>query len=113
MACASRTTPAVTAAQTALGDAMASRDRECRGRRRPVLQEREQAVIDGRQALDAAMQTVARAADPQAVAAVKLASWVTASAISPKENDFGMLRLALLCLLPQLAGILIMVGRSK
>jgi hypothetical protein len=58
------------------------------------------------------MQTVARAADPQAVAAVKLVSWVTPGAIWPSENDFSMLRLALLCLLPQLAGVLLMVGRG-
>jgi hypothetical protein len=38
---------------------------------------------------------------------------ITHGAVSPSENDFGMLRLALLCLLPQLAGVLIMVGRSK
>ena len=72
---ASRTAPAVTAAQTALGDAMASRDRECRGGVGRYCREREQAVADRRQALDAAMQTVAQAADPQAVAAVKLVSW--------------------------------------
>jgi hypothetical protein len=110
---ASRTTPTVTAAQTALGDAMASRDRECRGGVGRYCREREQAVVDRRQALDAAVQTVAQAADPQAVAAAKLVSWVTAGAISPSENDFSMLRLMLLCLLPQLAGVLIMVGRSK
>jgi hypothetical protein len=60
------------------------------------------------------MQAVAQTADPQAVAAVKLVSWVTAGAISPSENDFNMLRLMLLCLLPQLAGVLLMVGvRSR
>jgi hypothetical protein len=110
---ASRTTPTVTTAQTALGDAMASRDRECRGGVGRYCREREQAVVDQRQALDAAMQIVAQAADPQAVAAVKLVSWVTAGAISPSENDFSMLRLALLCLLPQLAGVLLMVGRGS
>ena len=110
---ASRTAPAVTAAQTALGDAMASRDRECRGGVGRYCREREQAVVDRRQALDAAMQAVAQTADPQAVAAVKLVSWVTAGAISPSENDFSMLRLMLLCLLQQLAGVLLMVGRSK
>jgi hypothetical protein len=58
------------------------------------------------------MQNVAQAADPQAVAAVKLVSWVTAGAISPNENDFSMLRLMLLCLLPQLGGLLVMVART-
>jgi hypothetical protein len=36
------------------------------------------------------MQALAQTADPQAVAAVKLVSWVTAGAISPSENDFNM-----------------------
>jgi hypothetical protein len=111
---ASRETPAVTAAQTALSDAMATRDRECKGGVGKYCREREQAVVDRRQALDAAMQAMAQTADPQAVAAVKLVSWVTAGAISPSENDFSMLRLMLLCLLPQLAGVLLMVGvRSR
>jgi hypothetical protein len=110
---ASRETPAVTAAQTALSEAMAARDRECKGGVGKYCREREQAVVDRRQALDAAMQAVAQTADPQAVVAVKLVSWVTAGAISPSENDFNMLRLMLLCLLPQLAGVLLMVGRSK
>jgi hypothetical protein len=110
---ASRTTPAVTAAQTTLDDAIASRDRECRGGVGRYCREREQAVVDRRQALDAAMQTVAQAADPQALAAIKLVAWISHGAISPSENDFDMLRLALLCLLPQLAGVLIMVGRGS
>jgi hypothetical protein len=111
---ASRETPAVTAAQTALSDAMMARDRECKGGVGKHCREREQAIVDRRQALDAAMQAVAQTADPQAVAAVKLVSWVTAGAISPSENDFNMLRLMLLCLLPQLAGVLLMVGvRSR
>jgi len=109
---ASRETPAVTAAQTALGDAMASRDQECRGGVGRHCRQREQAVVDRRQALEAAKQTVAQAAHPQAVAATKLVSWVTAGAISPSENDFGMLRLMLLCLVPQLGGLLVMVART-
>jgi hypothetical protein len=61
---ASRTTPTVTAAQTALGDAMGSRDRECRGGVGRYRREREQAVVDRRQALDQAMQAVEHTADP-------------------------------------------------
>jgi hypothetical protein len=74
---ASRSTPAATAAQLALGDAMAGRDRECAHGVGPFCRQREQAVVERRQALDAATQSVARAADPQAVAATKLAAWVT------------------------------------
>jgi len=110
---ASRSTPAVTAAQGALADAMRSRDAECKGGVGRYCREREASVVDRRQALDAAMRQVEQAADPQTTAATKLVSWVTAGAISPNENDFGMLRLALLCLLPQLAGVLLMVGRGS
>jgi hypothetical protein len=109
---ASRTTPGVSEAKDALADAMRSRDAECKGGIGRYCREREQTVVDRRQALDTAMLTVAQAADPQAVAAVKLVSWVTAGAVRPTENDIGMLRLALLCLLPQLAGVLIMVTRG-
>jgi hypothetical protein len=108
-----RITPAVTAAQTSLGDAMVSRDRECRGGVGRYCREREQTVVDRQQAFDAAMQTVAQAADPQAVAAIKLVAWISRGSISPSENDFSMLRLMLLCLLPQLAGLLFMVGRGS
>ena len=110
---ASRSTPAVTAAQGALADAMRSRDAECKGGVGRYCREREASVVDRRQALDAAMRQVEQTADPQTTAATKLVSWVTAGAISPNENDFGMLRLALLCLLPQLAGVLLMVGRGS
>jgi hypothetical protein len=106
---ASRSTPAVTAAQDALADAMTARDRECKGGVGRFCRERELAVAERRQALDAATQSVAQAADPQTVTATKLVSWVTHGAVSPTENDFSMLRLMLLCLLPQLGGLLVMV----
>jgi hypothetical protein len=83
---ASRETPAVTAAQSALADAMRSRDAECKGGVGRYCREREQAVVDRRQALDLAMQSVAQTADPQTMAATKLVSWVTAGAISPSER---------------------------
>jgi hypothetical protein len=82
-------------AQTALGDAMLSRDLECKTETGKFCREREAEVQVQRLNLDAATQSVGRAADPQTMAAVKLVSWVTAGAISPSENDFGMLRLML------------------
>ena len=54
LARASRTTPAVTAAQAALNDAMAARDRECKGGVGKFCREREAAVNERRQAFDAA-----------------------------------------------------------
>ncbi|MGK7062673.1 hypothetical protein AB4853_40050 [Bradyrhizobium sp. 1050_B9_N1_2] len=49
---ASRVTPAVTAAQTALSDAMAARDRECKGGVGKFCRDRETLVAERRQILD-------------------------------------------------------------
>ena len=58
------------------------------------------------------MQAVAQTADPQTEATVKLVSWISAGAVRPTGADFGMLRLMLLALLPQLGGLLVMVART-
>jgi hypothetical protein len=107
---ASRVTPAVTAAQAALSDAMSARDRECKvfGK---FCREREGTVNDRRQALDAAMHSVEKAADPQTDAAIRIVAWATHGALQPTGNDFAMLRLVLLALLPQIGGIFLMVAR--
>jgi hypothetical protein len=109
---ASRVTPAVTVAQTALGDAMAARDRECGGGVGKFCREREAAVVDRRQALDAAMRSVEQIADPQTVAAVHIIAWISRGLLQPTGDDFAMLRLILLALLPQIGGILLMIGRT-
>jgi hypothetical protein len=109
---ASRPTLAVTVAQGALADAMAARDRECKGGVGKFCREREAAVTERRQAVDAAMQSVERNADPQTEAAIRLVAWLSHGALQPSGNDFAMLRLVLLALLPQIGGILLMVGRS-
>jgi len=110
---ASRATPAVQTAQAALNDAMAARDRECKGGVGKFCREREAAVNDRRQALDAAMRSVETSADPQTEAAVRIVAWVSRGLLQPSGNDFAMLRLVLLALLPQIGGILLMVGRSR
>ena len=110
---ASRVTPAVTAAQTALSDAMASRDRECKGGVGKFCREREAAVASARQTLEAAMATVEQAADPQTQAASRIVAWVSRGWLAPSGDDFAMLRLVLLALLPQVGGILMMIGRAK
>jgi hypothetical protein len=112
LARASRSTPAVQTAQAGLVDAIAARDRECKGGVGKFCREREAAVNERRQALDAAMQSVGHAADPQTDAAIRIAAWATHGALQPTGNDFAMLRLVLLALLPQIGGILLMVGRS-
>jgi hypothetical protein len=110
---ASRVTPAVTMAHDALRDAEASRNRECAGGVGRFCREREQAVTERRHALDAALGSVERAADPQTDAAIKIVAWLTAGAAKPAADGFAMLRLMLLALLPQIGGILLMIGRAR
>jgi hypothetical protein len=114
LARASRVTPAVTTARAALDDAMTARDRECvRGVGR-FCREREQAVTDRHRALDAALSSVEHAADAQTDAAIKIVAWLSAGRLKPAADDFNMLRLVLLALLPQLGGLLLMIGgRAK
>lgn len=109
----SRVTPAVTAAQTALNDAMAARDRECRGGVGKFCRERETAVNDRRQALDLVTGTLTKAADPQTEAVIRVVSWASLGALRPTENDFAMLRLIMLALLPQIGGVVLMIGRQR
>ena len=110
---ASRATPAVHTAQATLDDAVAARDRECKGGVGKFCRERETTVNERRQALDAAMHSVERTADPQTDAAIRIVAWVSRGALQPTDNDFAMLRLVLLALLPQIGGILLMVGRHR
>jgi hypothetical protein len=113
LARSNRVTPAVTTAQAALTDAMAARDRECKGGVGKFCREREAAVAERRQAVDAAMNTVAQTADPQTEAAIRIVAWVSGGMLRPTSDDFAMLRLVLLALLPQIGGILLMVGRVQ
>jgi len=109
---ASRVTPAVTSAQAALADAMAARDRECKGGVGKFCREREALVAERRQLLDAAMTSVGRAADPQTDAAIKLIAWGSGGMMRPVPEDFAMLRLILLALLPQIGGTLLLIRRG-
>jgi polyferredoxin len=107
---ASRVTPAVTNAQGALTDAMTARDRECKSGVGKFCREREAAVVDRRQMLDSAVASVGQTADPQSDAAIKLVTWASGGSLRPTPEDFAMLRLVLLALLPQIGGILLLVG---
>ena len=110
---AARSTPAIVAAQTALTDASAARDRECKGGVGKFCREREQAVNDRRQSLDSALRTVEYNADPQTQAAIRIVTWLSAGTVKPNGDDFGLLRLILLTLLPQIGGVLLMIGRER
>jgi hypothetical protein len=113
LARASRVTPAVTMAQSALNDAMVARDRECKGGVGKFCREREAAVAERRLILDSATASVGLTADPQTDAAIKLVTWISGGLLRPKPEDFAMLRLILLALLPQIGGILLLVGRRS
>ena len=110
---ASRVTPSVATAQATLTDAMAARDRECKGGVGKFCREREAVVAERRQILDTAMTSVGQTADPQTDAAIKLVAWVSDGMLRPTADDFAMLRLILLALLPQIGGILLLVSRSR
>jgi hypothetical protein len=58
------------------------------------------------------MQVVGKTADPQTDAAIRIVAWATCGILQPSGDDFAMLRLVLLALLPQIGGILLMVARS-
>ena len=110
---ASRVTPAIANAQSALTDAMSARDRECRSGVGKFCREREAAVVERRQVLDSAVASVGQTADPQSDAAIKLVRWASGGMLRPTPVDFAMLRLVLLALLPQIGGILLLVGRQS
>jgi hypothetical protein len=113
MARASRVTPAIAGAQASLNDAMAARDRECKSGVGKFCREREAAVVERRQVLDSAVASVGQSADAQSEAAIKLVTWLSHGLLRPTMEDFAMLRLVLLALLPQIGGILLLVGRHS
>lgn len=108
----SRVTPAVQAAQAALADAMAARDRECKGGVGKFCREREAAVAAARDQLALQSKGAIGLADPQTDAAVALLAWISGGTLKPTGHDFAMLRLILLALLPQIGGVLLMLGRT-
>jgi len=113
LARASRVTPAVTAAQAALADAVTARDRECKGGVGKFCREREAAVVEQRRAMEAALRSVDQTAEPQTQAAIQLIAWVSRGVLKPVAEDFVMFRLVMMALLPQIGGILLMVGRPS
>src|SRR5262249_35480507 len=109
---AERITPAVSDAQRQLDTLSASRASECqkRGDRCRQLEKDEQAAMER---LRQARENVSANADPQITAAAKLIAWVTLGRFHPSADDFAMLRLLLLTLLPQLGGLVLMLASSR
>jgi hypothetical protein len=109
---AERITPAVADAQRRLDTLSASRRDEClkRGDRCRQLEKDEQTAIES---LREAREKVSVLADPQIASAAKLVAWVSVDRYHPSPDDFAMLRLLLLTLLPQLGGLVLMVASRR
>ncbi|SRR6266404_1797667 len=108
-----RITPAVADAQRKLDTLSASRRDECqkRGDRCRQLEKEEQLALES---LRDTRDKVTASSDPQIASAAKLVAWVSFGRYHPSADDFAMLRLFLLTLLPQLGGLVLMVAsRSK
>jgi len=64
-------------------------------------------------ALDSALSSVEHGADAPTDAPAKTLASLTAGTIKPRVDGFAMLRLMLLALLPQIGGIVLMIGRAR
>jgi hypothetical protein len=109
---AERVTPEVALAQRTADTLKKSREDECR-KRGDKCRQLEQDERDALAELKTAQAKVSRTADPQVDAAAKLVAWVSLGRPTPSPEDFGMLRLLLLTLLPQVGGVVLMVARSQ
>jgi hypothetical protein len=69
-------------------------------------------VNERRRVLTEAMRAVERTADPQTEAATRMVAWLSGGMVKATAEDFAMVRLFLLALLPQLGGVLLMIGRA-
>lgn len=120
---AERITPAVADAQRRLDAITASKTDECkkRGDKCRQLEKDEQSALES---LEKARHEVSETSDPQTASAAKLVTWVSSFVVChrvphtlhakcgfhPTADDFAMLRLLLLTLLPQLGGLVLMVA---
>jgi hypothetical protein len=107
---AERITPAVSDAQRRLDTLSASRASECQ-KRGPLCRQLEKEEQEVSKALTEARREVSATSDPQITSAAKLIAWVTLDRFHPSADDFAMLRLLLLTLLPQLGGLVLMVAK--
>lgn len=106
---AERITPAVSDAQRRLDTLATSRKDEClkRGDRCRQLEKDEQIALES---LKTERDKVSATSDPQIASAAKLITWVSLGRFHPSADDFAMLRLLLLTILPQLGGLVLMVA---
>ena len=106
---AERITPAISDAQSNVNAISASRDAECQ-KRGPLCRQLEKDATEARARLTDERNKVSVTADPQTTMAAKLIAWVSLERFHPSADDFAMLRLFLLTLLPQLGGLVLMVA---
>jgi hypothetical protein len=108
---AERITPTVSDAQRRLDTLSSSRATEClkRGDKCRQLEKDEQQALES---LREARREVSVTADPQIASAAKLVVWISLDRFHPSADDFAMLRLLLLTLLPQLGGLVLMVSST-
>jgi hypothetical protein len=103
-----RSSPAIDLAKMKLAAASAAVSVECR-KVGPLCRARQgeerQALAD----LGAALSARAAVADPQVVGAARLVAWLTP--LRPADGDLAMVRLGLIVLIPQLAGLVLLVAR--
>ena|SRR6266478_675530 len=77
------------ATRAALADAMAARDRECKGGIGKFCREREAAVTERRHAVEVAMRSVEQTADPQTESAIRIVAWASRGMLQPTGDDFA------------------------
>jgi hypothetical protein len=109
MARADRTSAAVRDAEGALDDARIARDK-CK-KNGPLCQQRQNQVIEAEHKLDAARAPVVAIARPESADFARLVTWATRGLVAPTADDFGMLRLLLRTLLPQVGGVVLLLAR--
>jgi hypothetical protein len=104
-------TPAVSDAQRRLETLSTSRKDECL-KRGDKCRQRERDEQQAMESLTNARKEVATTSDPQIASAAKLVAWASFGRFHPSSDDFAMLRLLLLTLLPQLGGLVLMVAKG-
>jgi hypothetical protein len=78
----------------------------CAGGVGKFCRQREDDVRERRRALGEAMRSIEQTADPQKEAESRIVTWASGGLLKPTGDDFAMVRLILLALLPQIGGIL-------
>jgi hypothetical protein len=103
-----RSSPAIDLGKAKLAAATAAVSAECR-RVGPLCRARQGEERQALSELTGALVAQAAVADPQVSQAVKLVTWLTP--LRPADADLAMVRLGLIVLIPQLAGLVLLVAR--